>query len=204
MSIENHVLYALANANVKKWPFSHFYAENVFPDNFYETLLDVLDRKTEFSEQAFKNRTFAETHNLSKLDFMLTRSFKQRIFDLFDQPEQLNARSETRLIRDHEGYKIGPHTDSPHKIVSLLFYLPATDDYADFGTSVYVPNDPSFKCAGGPHYPFEPFDKVTTAPYRANSCFGFWKTDRSFHGVEPLTVEFNRDILLYNIYNDAR
>jgi hypothetical protein len=89
-------------------------------------------------------------------------------------------------------------------MVSLLFYMPSYEEdwreNEEYGTRLYLPKDPSFVCEGGPHYPFEGFDEVACMPFRPNSCFGFWKTNRSFHGVPPIPVQFQRDVLLFNIY----
>ena len=71
----------------------------------------------------------------------------------------------------------------------------------ELGTSIYVPKDPSFRCDGRIHHPFNQFKKVMTAPYRPNSLLGFFKTDSAFHGVERIATEnTQRDSILYNIY----
>lgn len=215
-AVEQHVLYALRNATVKKWPFPHFFAEHVFPPTFYEQLLTYLAAKTDFSTEnprasRYANRTFALNCDVPGLEFMSSKSFLQQVLAIF-APEvsalqalhndsgSMQVYRDIRLIRDGIGYKIGPHTDAKWKMVSLLFYLPATWEHREYGTSLYVPKDPAFRCVGGPHYPFEPFERVHTAPFVPNTCLGFWKTDHSFHGVEPIPVQFPRDVLLFNIY----
>jgi hypothetical protein len=96
---------------------------------------------------------------------------------------------------------LGPHTDAPHKLLSLLFYCPDDDRQKHLGTSVYLPIDPDFRCAGGPHYPHDRFTKVVTMEYRPNALFAFFKTDNSFHGVEPIReAHVLRDLMLYDIH----
>jgi hypothetical protein len=90
------------------------------------------------------------------------------------------------LIWDSEDYALGPHTDSPEKIAVLIIYLPNSDQNSHLGTSIYVPNEPNFVCNGGPHYDRNNFTRVFTAPFLPNSAFGFFKTNNSFHGVEPV------------------
>jgi hypothetical protein len=207
-SIENHVSYALGNANVKKWPFSHFYVENVFPQEFYDQILDTLREKSDFhGGTKYKGRTFADESIIPGTEFMLQGPFLRLILSLF--PKEFAMRFphgtfkpdvELRLIRDGKGYSIGPHTDAPWKVISLLFYLPADCSHAECGTSIYVPKDRDRTCAGGPHHKFDEFEQVVTAPYVPNACLGFWKSDNSWHGVEPVTADFDRDILLYNVY----
>jgi hypothetical protein len=112
----------------------------------------------------------------------------------------LDFYDEALLVQDYTTYSLGPHTDTPSKVLSFLFYLPADDSRPHLGTSMYVPKDPAFTCRGGPHHKFEPFRRVVTMPYVPNTLFAFLKTDNSFHGVEPVTEEgVRRDLLLYDI-----
>jgi len=108
---------------------------------------------------------------------------------------------EARFVRDMTDYSIKPHTDTPKKLVSLLFYLPADARLQALGTSVYVPKDKTLRCDGKKRHPFEQFNKVMTAGFLPNSLFGFLKTDQAFHGVEVIKQpEIERNLLLYNIY----
>src|SRR5262245_45575176 len=75
---------------------------------------------------------------------------------------------EPRIVRDRARYSLGPHTDAPSKALAFLFYLPPDESMAHLGTSIYVPRDPAFRCAGGPHYPFENFERMYTARYVPN------------------------------------
>jgi len=104
------------------------------------------------------------------------------------------------IVRDRVNYKLGPHTDATHKLLALLFYCPDNDGMRHLGTSIYEPLDPDFRCAGGPHYSRDKFIRVATMEYRPNSLFAFFKTDNSFHGVEPITDGgVLRDLLLYDV-----
>jgi hypothetical protein len=200
-------------------PFPAFYAENVFPIDFYERLLDQIDAKRDYSpnpQGKFANRTFADDIGIPELDFMFGPDFLKAVVHLFEQPfmerfgdKAVKLTRDLRLIRDSKEYKIGPHTDAPWKLISLLFYLPRDASMREYGTSILVPNDPRFKCEGGPHYDFEPcpgispgFREVWRAPFLPNTCLGFWKTSRSFHGVYPIPEAVRRDVLLYNVYVD--
>ena len=107
---------------------------------------------------------------------------------------------ETLLVQDTTNYALGPHSDSPRKVITLLFYLPRDDSQRHLGTSIYLPKDRKFRCMGGPHYPREAFDRVATMPFMPNSLFVFLKTNTSFHGVEPVTeADTRRWLLLYDI-----
>ena len=108
--------------------------------------------------------------------------------------------ADSLIVRDRTNYALGPHTDTPRKLLSMLFYCPEDSRMAHLGTSIYVPLDPDFRCKGGPHYPHKLFQRVITMDYRPNSLFAFFKNDVSFHGVEPITdANVQRDILLYDV-----
>jgi len=104
------------------------------------------------------------------------------------------------LARDYTNYALGPHTDHPRKLFTLLFYLPADDAFRHLGTSMYVPENPDFASDGDEgHYPYTGFNLHKVAGYKPNSMFGFFKTSHSFHGVEPITESnVQRDLLIYN------
>lgn len=112
---------------------------------------------------------------------------------------------ETQLIRHRTGYFLGPHTDLGTKLVVLLIYLAPDDCHQHLGTSIYRPKDLSITCPDSAHYPFEDFVRVETAPYRPNSLLAFERSDRSFHGVEPLAEQdaaaCNRDLIQYVLYD---
>lgn len=214
-SIEQHVKYALLNTRKLNWPFPHFYVTNIFPPEYYAKIQAFLrERKAEhFSNSTnagsgrYGNRAFALDSVIPGCEFMQSRDFLQVVMSIFHNeakdkfPEgKISLARDLRLIRDSKEYKIGPHTDAKWKLVSLLFYLPPDGANSAYGTSLFVPKDSTFVCEGGPHYPFEPFNKVFTAPFMPNTCLGFWKTNQSFHGVEPIPVEIKRDVLLFNVY----
>ena len=107
---------------------------------------------------------------------------------------------EVLIVRDRSSYSLGPHTDARHKVLSFLFYLPPDDSQAHLGTSIYLPNDPKFRCEGGPHHDFGKFRRMLTMPYVPNTLFAFMKTSNSFHGVEPIREQgIRRDLMLYDI-----
>ena len=104
------------------------------------------------------------------------------------------------IVSDRTNYAIGPHTDAPHRVVSLLFYLPEDTTFRRFGTSFYAPLDPAFRCRGGPHHPFELFRLTNTVEFVPNRLVAFPKSDRCFHGVEPVDLPgIDRRLLIYNL-----
>jgi hypothetical protein len=229
---EEHVIYQIANAPIRAYPFPHIYAESVFPQNFYDALrkqwpdssqfvsLDSTGRvpkgayperfimplrQTEVDKLPGESRAFWTAF----AGWLLTGRFLYALLDKFDDyvRERFGPRvadcsfsSESLVVRDYTNYKIGPHTDAPHRLLSLLFYCPDDSSLKHLGTSIYVPRDPAFRCPGGPHHPHNLFNKVATMEYKPNTLFAFVKTDRSFHGVDPIgDADVLRDLLLYDI-----
>lgn len=207
-----HVIYSLRRAAIAPYPFPHFVARDLFPsvalNSLYETVLNLPYEANPSGK--YKGRAFADPRDLSGLAGFYTAKFASTVLSLFGNAyhERFAGNSgnpsitmDLRLIRDSGGYSIGPHTDAPWKLVSLLFYL--SGPY-NTGTSIYVPRIPGTVCPGGPHHPFEPFVEVYRAPFIPNTCLGFWKQPNSWHGVAPLPENCpQRDVLLYNLYAGA-
>ena len=169
--VEEHVKYQIANTPVRQYPFPHFFVENVFPDEYYQKILEHWPGADRFQSIAETGRTsggaYKERHvvALQKLDkeadwqgkafweefsewFLGPRflqfmvlNYRNWIMKGRSLPDPLQVSSDGLLVQDHTNYAIGPHTDAPHRLVSTLFYCPPDDSQAHLGTSVYVPND---------------------------------------------------------------
>lgn len=232
LDAEQFAFYQVANAQIREFPFPHFYISPIFPDSFYRTLRERLpassvyrrlDEAGTVPKGAFPERFYCDIEDLEEresvesdesfwvdLNIWLTgtafarlimHKFRDAITDRFGPGAQVQTSTDARLVRDVSNYAISPHTDTPLKLVSLLFYLPPDESMLDLGTSIYAPKDPSFRCDGKRPHPFERFNKVATMEFRPNSLFGFFKTDRAFHGVDQIAAPgIVRDLLLYNIY----
>jgi hypothetical protein len=132
-------------------------------------------------------------------------SIEQRFYSGDEKRRGLKVWHETFLMRDLETYSLGPHTDSPAKLVSMLFYLPGDDSSEELGTALYLPKDRSFTSEGGPHLDFEDFDHVITVPYAPNVVASFPKTKACFHGVEPVKgPNKQRDILFFDLKGNLK
>ena len=119
---------------------------------------------------------------------------------LLNSPNTPNIHSDSLLIRDLSSYEIGPHTDHPQRLISLLFYMPDDDSFIKYGTSLYTPKQEGFICEGGPHYKVDAFNNVGTVPFKPNSLFLFCKTNWSFHGVEKINEPFvERKLIINNL-----
>ncbi len=172
---------------------------DVYRERYVCDLVDLAAEEMD-GERTFWRDLAAWLMNDRFRDFLVgcyTRQTTQRI----GEGSAMRATVDARFVRDRTNFAIGPHTDAPRKLLSLLFYLPRTAAQAHLGTSIFAPLDPAFRCAGGPHYSFDRFRRTETAPYVPNTLFVFFRTDQSFHGVEPIRdQEVERNLLLYNIY----
>jgi|SRR5690242_2424796 hypothetical protein len=228
--VEITLAYNVANAPIRFFPYPHIYVTDVFPAQFYSEIQNNIPDPSAMIpiEQArpvkgYKERFVLDisgTHvealpppkktfwtDFSKLllngRFMnlMLQKFGPFLQQRFKGMQGIEFKDEAMLTEDITKYALGPHTDSPRKVLTFLFYLPKDNSQSHLGTSIYVPNDNRFTCQGGPHYPFENFQRVTTMPFEPNSLFAFVKTDNSFHGVEPVTdPDTKRWLLLYDVY----
>lgn len=220
----DHFLEQISAAPVISFPYHHFHIEQIFQESFYEQLLCHLPDVSYFDQlELYPKRHYLNFgKELEHLPFPLFLFWKQLATHLYSdemisallekfQP-QLKRRFgntfskaklavDVALIRDQSNFSIGPHTDHPNKVISLLFYLPSSLDQSHLGTSLYLPKDRSFLCDGLKHHPFKDFDKVHTVPFIPNSLFGFARSDISFHGVEPTGQQEKERILIsYTIW----
>lgn len=227
---ELHLAYKIGNVPFSQFPFPHFYLNDVFPADYYRQLLQNLPDPAAMRPieevraiKGYKERfvlgldpqsiaTLPENKRAFWLEFAgwflsgRLRALVMRRFETFIS-QRLAGRTgfefydEALLVQDVTNYKLGPHTDALHKVVTVLFYLPPDDSQRHLGTSIYLPNDPKFRCQGGPHHRRENFSLLHTNPFLPNSMFAFFKTDNSFHGVEPVAdPDCRRWLLLYDIY----
>jgi hypothetical protein len=231
---ELQVAYEFGNAPIRAFPYAHLYLEDVFPKSFYQAIQDNLPVGDQWSPIAEKRRVtgyherfvccfdeqslgeldpqrqafwrqFRDTFLRGSLKAFLLDKFRPQIERRFKGAMPAAFRDELLLVQDIQQYALGPHTDSPRKVVTVLFYLPPDLSQEALGTSIYLPRDAGFVCKGGPHYEREHFLRLKTMPFRPNSVFCFVKTDNSFHGVERIgDADCRRWLLLYDIYVDEQ
>lgn len=213
-----HVTYALRNAVVRPWPFPHIVVRDILPPRLYDDIVFHYPRlrMTPLRDIGRVSKNYAPERliapELGVLSdpwaFLLRALDKSALLKTFLAVfrEALAPRlrvgkglgHEFLVLHDKPGYSLGPHTDSPRKVVSALIYCPADGEgRSDLGTSLYVPEKSGRTCPGGFHHPFEGFTRVHTVPYLPNTLFAFPKSEHSFHGVEP--TEHSRNVIVYDI-----
>ncbi|MBS0334346.1 MAG: hypothetical protein JSS35_16380 [Proteobacteria bacterium] len=226
---EPDILYTINNAPIRTFPYPHLWVPDVFPAGLYDQIQANLpghDAMSPISEvrpvRGYKERFILQLGKANQMErfspsqrafwdafgamvlsgrlmrTMITK-FRPQLAERFGN-EKVSLFDEAMLVEDQTNYALGPHTDSPAKVVTVLFYLPKDDSLKPNGTSIYAPKDPTRRCPGGPHYRREEFDRVATMPFVPNSMFAFPKSDQSWHGVEPfLTPDVCRWLLLYDV-----
>ena len=233
----SHFVEKLREATVLLDPYPHFCLDNVFPEEYYlellrnlpvsssyENLYEVTTLKLDhFRHRDQRDMNAGWTGELPAEQRMfwddfdswfLSEDLAQAVLQTF--PEQMHERFgtqwpsvsvESQLIRHRPGYFLGPHSDLHTKLVVLLIYLAPDVSTAHLGTSLYRPKDPNFTCPNSTHYDFADFIKVKTAPYKPNSLLAFFRSDVSFHGLEPLSENdvqnSGRDLIQYVVYDKA-
>ena len=235
----NHFIERLRTAEVLPHPYPHYCLDNLFPDDYYRTLLQHLPASSSY-ENLYEVTTLKLDHfrhrdqrdmNVGWTDklphgqkefwdrfdaWFLNAEVAQAVLKTFtdqmrerfaDESEWPDVSVESQLIRHRAGYFLGPHSDLHTKLVVLLIYLAPDESSSHLGTSLFRPKDPNFKCPNSTHHPFSDFINVKTAPYKPNSMLAFFRSDISFHGLEPLSdsdvSNSGRDLIQYVLYDKA-
>jgi hypothetical protein len=225
--IETSVVHRIAGAPVHGDPMPHIVVDGIFPAAFYTELLDNIPARAHYKKisetgrtsDAYENRLVLHFRTMdgltaaqrafwtelarwfldSELASALVKAFRDTLARAIGKDlRTLSFAVEGMLVKDLDGYFIGPHTDVRSRAVSLLFYLPKDDGLQAHGTTLYRPRDPAMTSDGSRHFGFDGFEPVSTVPFRPNTMLAFPRTDASFHGVEPIaSAGLERDLLLY-------
>jgi len=221
---ENSFLYRFGNCQVREWPYRHFYLEDCFPRDFYweivgnlpspESMPQIGEVRGSGALKRYKERFCFPVGNQWAVNnrmepdqakfwndfvgWLCAGRFARLAIERLGIPKG-EYRNNCYLVRDDRGYALGPHTDTSKKVVSVIFYLPDLNANEALGASIYIPRELGFSDPTGQHLDRSGFELVATMAYRPNSCFGFQRSDTSFHGVER--AEGTRWCLLFDIHH---
>jgi len=95
----------------------------------------------------------------------------------------------TALIRDSDGYSVGPHIDRPSRVFTILTYLPEHQGLSACGTRLYVPNNPQDQdrfLKNGQTQGWANFFEVKEIDFVSNRAFVLPRTAEAWHGVPPV------------------
>ena len=194
--VERAVLAALAAAPIIPTPFPHCVVEEIFPPSFYAQLVAALPPDSAYvsleASRGTKGYPNRFTHAApAMVNWMRSGRLRAALDAKFGVTSQAD---ETVLLRDHAGYTIPPHTDTPTKAVTMLIYL----GEARHGTSLYESIFEGFSDKKGLHHDREDFHETYKMEGTPNSAFIFARTNTSFHGTEPYEGTIPRDLLLWD------
>jgi hypothetical protein len=226
MSIEEEFeqgVYNLSNAPLLLYPYPHFFATSVLPQNLYTSICKYFPSKEqmrslkELDRGEYTNRFLISlTSNAIQEMEKPKKRFWNALYQLFCSKRFLHAvmrrfhpyldfnqlkkegfsgiSPRVDLVEDQEEYMLEPHTDSPCDLMTFLFYLPDDESYTDWGTSLYIPKEDFHYSNPHKHYDRKEFIEVKKFPFLPNSVLGFLRSDNSFHGVESIKRQGNKEV----------
>ena len=106
--------------------------------------------------------------------------------------EHKSTRSFSRqlLTIDGSSYAIFPHTDTVDKLVTILIYLPESDDEKNYhlGTLLMQKKNTStnLKISGKQRAEWKDFNVVKQAPFKPNAALAFSACEESWHAVHKV------------------
>jgi hypothetical protein len=103
------------------------------------------------------------------------------------------------LQSDSTSFHVAPHTQDPQEIYVAIIYLPVAGNDIKSGTSMYLPKNRAQSDVGYLRAERDDFYLVRTAEYLRNSGFAFFKSSKSWHGVEPISSTIPRRSIYFSI-----
>lgn len=226
-SIEYHAAAQISAATVFLDPTPFIVVDNFFPDTWYQEILRIWPTFTnvkshELAKYSYPGRRVLRLSEKSPNVFephqwemwtavsrdLTRRPVVESIIHKFPKEivprlrENGNFTLDARLTEDRVNYSLGPHTDQPQKVYSIIIYTANDCRHEHFGTRFYKPLNPGLTDDGNTHFPFTDFIEAGIAPYLPNTAVIFPRTKTSFHGVPKLNdPNFVRRAIMVNAYN---
>lgn len=194
-----YLLYQIANAPIRKYPWTHVLFDRIFHPIQYQQIINNLPntgmltdiRDIHFHPPGYPAKRFI-LHDYSKLPHSereywegIKRQFtdgklKEIILSKFateicgcnskEQLQYVEFYDTFQLTMDKSGYILEPHPDALGKIFTIVINLPSDNNSDDMGTVIYNSSSSS--------------DVVYRSEYKPNTGFGVFRSDDSWHGVE--------------------
>lgn len=198
----------IENLHMEYEPFPVGFFSPAFPNDVYNELnrswpehrlfryLPELGNKFSLSEmdngshwkRLIKSDPWKSFNAYASSDFFIKRVFKflrKNNVDVFVS-EKISTRWEFSVLPGNGGH-IKAHTDSPHKVVTLVLSFSDEWPVDDGGTEIFKVKRPedSFNFMNR-QMPWKKIEFVRRMPFGPNFCTLFVKTHDSLHGVRPL------------------
>ncbi len=208
----------IENAWLEYNPTPHFYISDIFPNNLYDYLLNLLPLDSDLAPINHRD-AINSNGNITRYLLDLTphtisifdkerKLFWSKLIQILTSEEIINtllnkfsiqiskrfgdALPEYEVVpifyRDFSGYKIGIHPDSENKIATFQFYLPKDFSQKHLGTIFHERDN-------------DKFHEVKKNLFLPNSAYAFVRTDESWHSVDELGLtELPRNSLAITVY----
>lgn len=217
------LLAAVAGARVRKRPFPHASLEGAFPPDVYAEMLrrlppddlyvpDLSERYRLPDGKAARALAHLGPNGLARLpeadrafwnevsSALVSTELRESVFALLGR-SPVAGHPLPSLVRDRPGYWIEPHPDSPAKLVTVQFYLPAGSDQERLGTSLYRLRPLDLGNLLAKRTPLVEFHRFPFLPGRG---YAFSVGLISWHGVERIPEGAGvRDSILLIYYRKA-
>ena len=150
-------------------------------------ILDDLNKINNENQRKFWQNLYADFTDGELMQAVLRRFNKliqQRIGP--DYADNCEFYDTIELTQDKAGYHLPHHPDVFTKIFSIIINLAQDGDPINQGTAIYAFNG----------------DLIYQSEYKPNTGFGVFRSDDSWHGVEPTTAD--RWTLQYIVWGKDR
>jgi hypothetical protein len=168
----------------------------------------VINLKKDRPIESLKEKNFSVLNQLTQE--LLNERFANALMAKFPEAAQrageyakqgMRIGVEAYYVEDRTGYVLPPHTDSWHKLVTGLLYLPTAEAPIEAGTSIFVPKEYAPSITSDAHLERHLFDEVFRVPFSPNKAVFFARNEKSFHGVEG-PFDCNRNLIIFDIFVD--
>ena len=236
MDAKDFVLRSIETTRVRSKPFaSYVHLCRVFPRKLYREMTEYFPPKEalapakltshklrykidrvgslldlpEAMKKTFKNFTKTVEVWSKAEEILLSERLRETVFRKLevDEVEKKTRSKDFRIQMDVGGFTLGPHPDSPKKIVTLMLYFPKEEEEESnkklFGTCLYTKeqyetfadNDEGKEVLPSceKKFLFEP-----------NTGYAFKVGEESYHGVDDIPPRCERRTLLINWYSTSK
>jgi hypothetical protein len=191
---QNYILYQIANAQIRPWPWPHVVLNQLFHTDQYNQILNNLPSTDVLTDirttkkhpdyySPFRFILLKENYTQFWNDLQnqfLNGQLKQILLNKFSN--QLDSRlcnhkhtvefyDTFQLTLDKPGYKLISHEDAFNKIFTLVCNLPKNNNQINQGTVIYTGQNTEI---------------LFSSPYTPNTAFGVFRAENGWHGVEPV------------------
>lgn len=198
-----YMKYKILNTPINNYPYPHILIENIFPNEFYNTILHNIPKYDQYTPKPkYPGRHTLTLENFDLLDdekkifwkqvnsWLKSTDFANLLLNKFSVSK--SGYSDFYLHKDQDDFEVKPHCDLRSKLVTYVFYLPKDSSLSQLGTEILVPKSGVVIPDTTKHQNWDQFNIVCTSRYIPNSFFAFTPCNNSYHAVKikfPENVE---------------